>query len=290
MLSSLLSLALLLQTPAPATQAAPAARDVPDLLYRTVDGVELRLDVAVPAGAGPHPVVVLVHGGAWMHGRRQDMRELVPRLTQHGFACVSPSYRLAPAHVWPAQIEDCLYAVQFARAHAAEYGLDPERVGALGPSAGGHLVMMLGVLDERRAPDDPDPVRRQSTRLACAVPYFGCSLLTRTRERDFDTLPPPELFGKDADDAAYASASPLSFVTRDDPPFLLVHGDADEDVPVQHSRLLHEALRAAGVASELVEVPGGGHGDFLFTDPDGAYWTRTLAFLEANLAPRAPAK
>jgi acetyl esterase/lipase len=270
------------------TAAAPRLER--DVLYRTVDGVELRLDALVPPGDGPFPAVLLVHGGAWMHGDRSQMSELAELLVVHGFACFSNSYRLAPAHRWPAQIEDCRYALQFVRANAARFHVDPARFGALGPSAGGHLVEMLAVLDEARRPDDPDPVLRQSSRLSCVVPYFGPSVLTRGHDYDFDTLPPPELFPEGATDADYAAASPLTFVTADDPPFLLVHGDADDAVPVQHSKLMDERLRAAGVSSELCLVAGGGHGDFLASDPQGAYWKRTLAFLEERLAPRAPGK
>lgn len=262
---------------------APAPRLERDVLYRTVDGVELRLDVSLPPGSGPHPGVVLLHGGAWMHGARGDVREVAAALSARGFACFAPSYRLAPAHRYPAQIEDCQYAVQFLRAHAARFELDPAHLGALGFSAGGHLAALLGVLDERADPHGADPVLRQSSRVQCVVSYFGPVLLTRTKERDFDTQPPPELFG-DAPDSAYAAASPLLLATKDDAPFLLVHGEADTVVPVDHSALLEEKLRALGVGCELVVLPGAGHGDFLVRDPFGDYWKRTEAFLATHLA------
>ncbi|NOT29152.1 MAG: alpha/beta hydrolase [Planctomycetes bacterium] len=263
---------------------APAARLEQDVLYRTVDAVELRLDALLPPGDGPHPALLLVHGGAWMHGNKRDMRAFAELFVQQGYACFSVQYRLAPAHRWPGQIEDCLAAVQFVRSEAQRFHVDPTRLGALGLSAGGHLVALLGVLDERADPASPDSVRRQSSRVQCVVDYFGPVLLARTKEHDFDTQPPPELFG-DAPDSEYAAASPLNFVTRDDTPFLLVHGDADDTVPVGHSHLMDEKLREAGVACELVVIPGGGHGDFFRKDPRGEYWKRTEAFLAARLKP-----
>jgi acetyl esterase/lipase len=277
----LAALLLLLQaSPVPARAGdARVERDVP---CRTVAGFEQRLDAYLPPGDGPHPAVLLVHGGAWMHGDKRDVGELAGLLARAGFACFAPSYRLAPAHRWPAQLEDCLYAVQFVRANAARFAVDPARIGAMGFSAGGHLVAMLGVLDERRDEQAADPVLARSTRIRCVVNYFGPALLSRTRELDFDTQPPPELFG-DAPDSAYAEASPVKFVSADDAACLLVHGDADTTVPVGHSHLMEEALREAGVPCELFVIPGGGHGDFFRRDPQGEYWKRTERFLAQHL-------
>jgi acetyl esterase/lipase len=272
-------LLLLLQEPRPTPRAE---HDVP---YRRAGEVQLALDVYLPEGGARRPALLLVHGGAWMHGDKGDVAELGARLAARGYACFAPEYRLAPANRFPAQIEDCVYAVQFVRERAADYDVDPARVGALGFSAGGHLVALLGVLDEQRDLTADDPVRRHSSRLSCAVPYFAPTLLTREQELDFDTRPPPELFG-DAPDSAYAAASPVNHVSADDPPFLLVHGEADRTVPVGHSLLLDEKLRLAGVSSELVVVPGGGHADFLFRNPQGDYWKRTERFLAEHLRPR----
>jgi acetyl esterase/lipase len=240
-------------------------------------------DACLPAGDGPHPALLLIHGGSWMHGDEHDMQPFGELLAREGYACFSPAYRLAPAHRWPAQIDDCLYAVQFVRANAARFALDPARIGALGLSAGGHLVALLGVLDERRDEHAEDPVLRQSTRLSCVVDYFGPVLLAREKELDFDTQPPPGLFG-DAPDSAYAAASPVNFVTKDDPPFLLVHGDADPIVPIGHAYLLEEKLVSVGVPCELVTIPAAGW-RLLLRDPRGAYWKRTEEFLARRLRP-----
>lgn len=277
-------LATLTQQAQQPQQAPPslAPRVQRDVVYRTVDGVELKLDAYLPADDEVHAAVLLVHGGAWMAGHRLDMREFGELLARRGLACFSVSYRLAPASRYPAQIEDCQYAVQFLRAHATEFHIDPARIGGLGLSAGAHLVSLLGVLDDRRDAAASDPVLHQSSRLQCVVSYFGPSLFEKTRTKGVDTQPPPALFG-DGPDTLYALASPLTYVTRDDAPFLLIHGDVDDEVPVEHSRWMDEALRSAGVSSELIVIPGGGHGDFFRKDPLGAYWKRTEAFLAERL-------
>jgi acetyl esterase/lipase len=261
----------------------PAPRSERDVVYRTVESMPLHLDVDLPpAGEGSFPALLLVHGGAWMHGDKHDVRELATGFAAKGYACFSIEYRLAPAHRWPAQIDDCVAAVQFVRAEAERFQVDPKRIGALGFSAGGHLVALLGTLDERADPKSAEPLQRQSSRVQCVVDFFGPAILARKPEHDFDTRPPPKLFG-DAPDSAYAAASPLTLVSADDAPFLLVHGDADTLVPVQQSILLDEALRKAGVASELIVLEGAGHGDFLAKDPHGEYWKKTEAFLAAKL-------
>ncbi len=267
----------------PAPASAPMPRLVRGVTYRTVDDEALQLDVCVPAGDGPHPLVVLVHGGAWMAGKRTDMDGFGEPLARRGLACATVSYRLAPAHRFPAQIDDCRYAVQFLREHADEYHIDSGRIGALGLSAGGHLVCLLGVQDERRDPNADDPVLRQSSRVQCVVSYFGPTLIERAPTRGVDTQAPPELFGDAPPDSIFTAASPLTFVSPDDPPFLFVHGDRDDNVPVEHSIWMDDALRKVGVASERILVKGGGHGDFFRTDPEGAYWKRTEDFLVERL-------
>lgn len=267
------------------TATSPEVRVEKDVPYRTVAGVELALDAYVPAGEGPHPAILCIHGGAWIAGDKRDMREFCERFVALGYVAFSPAYRLAPDHHYPAQIEDCLYALQFVRAQAKRFHVDPERIGALGLSAGGHLVELLAVLDDRRDASSDDPVLRESSRLRCVVPYFAPSVLTRDPTFDFDTTPPAELFGEQGTPDDYARASPLHHVTKDDPPFLLVHGDADDTVNFEHSVVIEEALREAGVACELFRIEGGGHGDFFRRDPDGEYWRRTVAFLAEHLEP-----
>ncbi len=268
---------------------AAAPRLERGVVYRTVDSVELALDAVIPPGDGPFPAVILIHGGAWMAGNRSSMVPFSERLVRRGFACFAVSYRLAPKHRYPAQIEDCQHAVQWIRAHASEYRVDATRLAALGPSAGGHLAAMLGLLEDLRDADADDPVRRESSKVQCVVDFFGPSLCERKPSGSVDTQPPPEVFG-DAPDSLYAEASPLNAVTKDDAPFLLIHGDKDDSVPIEHSIWLDEKLKKVGVASELLVVAGAGHGDFFEKDPAGEWWKRTDAFLGERLAKPANEK
>lgn len=292
MLCALLSL---LQAAGPQTSLRhsgpePEVRIERDILCRTIGSFAQQLDAYLPPGRGPHPALLLVHGGAWMFGDKRDMSEFGQLLARAGYACFAPEYRLAPADPWPAQILDCLYALQFVRANAARFGVDPERVGALGLSAGAHLVALLGVLDELRTPDAADAVLRQSTRVRCVVDYFGPVLLTPVRVLDFDTQPPPELFG-DAPYSVYRNASPVCHVSADDAPFLLVHSVADEIVSVRHSLLMARVLRKVGVGRELVLVPGARHGQYFLHDSWSDHWKRVERFLALHLgAPKAGAR
>ncbi len=289
-LGSVLALLLvqerLVQERPPATPAP--LRVERDVVYGTAEGVELKLDAYLPEGEGSFPAVLCIHGGAWMAGAKEEMGPSCERLARLGFAAFSVDYRLAPKHVFPAQLEDCVHALQYIRMHATDFGIDKDRIGAMGPSAGGHIVALMGVLDERRDESSADPVRRESTRLQCAASYYGPTLLTKRMDYDFDTLPPPEVFGPEATDAAYADASPVNFVGSDDPPFLFVHGDKDDSVVPEHSFVMHERLSQAGVNSEVFLVEGGGHGDFWKKDPDGEHWQRTVQFFAEHLKASGP--
>src|SRR6185312_1459837 len=132
------------------TQLAVAAKK--DIVYSTVGTEKLRLDLAAPTSGGPYPAVLLLHGGAWKVGNRSDLSRSSPgtpsvieQVAARGYVAVSASYRLAPKHKFPAQIEDARTAVRFLRANAKKFNIDPERIAAGGFSAGGHLALLLGV-------------------------------------------------------------------------------------------------------------------------------------------------
>jgi len=284
MISTILALATLFAAADPAPPII--ARDV---VYRTVEGRPLALDAYRPAGDGPFPAVLTIHGGAWRMGSKAMDAPFAHRLVKEGFAVFAVDYRLAPAATYPAQIDDCAAALQFVRAHAAEYQVDPKRVGALGASAGAHLAALLATRDDGADPKSADPLRRESTRLACVGAWFGPMLLVKPRvERpDGPERLVTDFMGKDADVAAYRAASPLLAVSADDPPFLLVHGTKDDLVSIRQSEGFAAALERVKVPCELVRVEGGGHGDFILRDPDGEYWKKTIAFLREKLRPAA---
>jgi acetyl esterase/lipase len=239
----------------------------------------LQLELLLPNGAsGPVPVVVWIHGGGWKSGDRTQIPTRVSDLCARGYAVASIDYRLSGDAVWPAQIQDCRGAVRWLRAHAATYGLDPDRFAAWGESAGGHLASMLGTASdvatqtignvtvdlEGSTGGNPGV----STRMQAVAVSFGQSDLLQQRfypttpNHDVSTSDDSRLLGgllQDNPERA-ATASPITYVTPDDPPFLVQHGTADKLIPFNQSELLVDALTAAGVPVTFRQVQGAGHG------------------------------
>ncbi len=237
-----------------------AGRIVQDVIYREADGVELTLDLYYPqTGSAPYPVVIYVHGGGWTSGNKRGGAGMldVPTLLDHGYLVAAIDYRLAPAYKFPAQFEDVSCAVRYLRTHADEIGLDPDRIGAYGGSAGGHLVALLGTADEDAFRGDcPWEV---SARVQAVVDMFGPADFSL-----FEFLGSEKaegVFGaSDATDPVFAEASPVAWVSTDDSPFLILHGDRDPVVPLEQSQSLYDHLKAASVPVELVVVKNAGHG------------------------------
>ncbi len=226
-----------------------------DVLFCTMAGVPLRLDLYYPDTAGPWPGAVFVHGGGWVGGSKQDPSGAseIAALRDAGFLVASVNYRLAPAHPFPAMIEDVACAIRFLRAHAGELHLDRQRIGAWGTSAGGHLVSLLGTSDPS-AGFVVGEYPEQSSRVQAVASLYGPT--------DFTV---PFAGGYDGRNAVFggfdrALASPITYVTSDDPPFLFVHGKLDTLVPPSQSQALAEELSAAGVPAQLLLVRNAGHG------------------------------
>ena len=259
------------------------------LEYERHESGPLLLDLHLPPAGGeepldasPLPLVVVVHGGGWRQGSRRfaGWPTGALGLVAEGFAVASIDYRLTDVARFPAQIRDVTSAVCWLRAEAGELGLDPDRIAIWGASAGGHLAALAGLaggvphLEGRACAGDPE-----ASRVQAVVDFFGPSdLLSLAADREeagadevgdvYESLllggPPGRV------PEAAAEASPLSWVSGEAPPFLLVHGDADALVPLVQSVRLHEALIAAGAHSELLIVRGGGHGlggDFAGGEP-----------------------
>lgn len=246
-----------------------------DIQYAGLDDTALYLNIVLPAeaSAGPRPVVVYIHGGAWRTGdRRGGMRYLLP-LARAGYLGVSIDYRLTQQARFPAQLHDCKAAVRWVRAHIAEYGGDPQRLAVAGSSAGGQLALLLGLTNgepglEGKVGDDLGV----SSDVDLILDWFGPSDLRYSGELldGWEQLIMRELLGglpEELPELA-ALASPITHVDSSDPPVLIIHGTADETVPIELSRKLYTALEAVGVEAEFIEVPDGGHGFFRFTDPD----------------------
>jgi acetyl esterase/lipase len=252
--------------PAPLQASGPLtfSQMVSDITYCTSeDGIELKMDAYWPMQpAEPAPAIMFVHGGGWVAGTKTGTPGMsyFLELARRGYFIASIDYRLAPTSTFPANIEDVKCAVRSLRANAAQYNLDPNRIGAWGASAGGHLVSLLGASDQA-AGWDVGQYLDQSSRVQAVVDMFGIHDLTteyvvgNLRGLDrmvFRATSPADPILKQASSTTYASA--------DDPPFLILHGDLDETVPYTQSQILHDALLANGAQSDYVLVHNAGHG------------------------------
>jgi acetyl esterase/lipase len=279
----------------------------PSLVYATVPvaGVpsDLLLDLVVPNGQGPWPVVVWVHGGGWQGGSRLPIPGAATRLLTRGYAVASIDYRLSGAAIWPAQIHDCKAAVRYLRANAASFQLDPDRIGVMGSSAGGHLVAALattGAVGAVRSGSfvvdlegTVGPHLGTSSRVQCAVDQFGPTNMLLagdlpTFDHDGANSPESLLIGGalQANPDRWATVDPASFVSPDDAPILAMHGTDDTTVPFHQSQLLLDAASAIGNDIAFFPVQGNGHGGPGFLAPDAtaamdAFLDRTLRNLPA---------
>lgn len=233
------------------------------------------MDVYFPETGGPWPALVYVHGGAWMHGDKSEAAMFARGMTAQGYLVVSINYRLYPAGRYPAMIQDVKCAIRALRANAGEYNLDPNRIGAMGVSAGGHLVSLLGTSDES-AGTDVGEYLGQSSRVQAVVALAPVTDLRRSFPNADIELMRQVGFGEDN----IVEASPITHVTPDDPPFLLIHGDRDELVPVEQSQLMYERLVQTGVPAQLIIVRNAGHS---MTAPGGSA-TPTLAEINQSIS------
>lgn len=247
-------------SPTPLNPSAPTGI-TRDVTYCTADGVALKMDIYRPkVAAQPAPALLFVHGGGWTSGDKANVGTLErAALVTRGYVIASAEYRLAPQYQFPAQIVDVKCAVRFLRASAAVYGIDPSRIGALGESAGGHLVALLGTADAS-AGFDQGEYADQSSRVQAVTDLYGPSDLTMPALNGPAGASLTGIFGTEP--GAMAKASPISYISPDDPPFLIMHGEKDTLVPTGQSEELADRLRAAGVPVTLVIVRNAGH-DFV---------------------------
>jgi len=261
-------------TPASTTTPAPSPSPLPqffnpnklgtsetNLTYCIPQGQDLKLDVHYPTSADkPWPAVVYIHGGGLSKGNKSGGAGLIyfQPLTQANFLVISINYRLLPQNKFPAQIEDAKCAIRFLRDNANTFNLDPNHIGVYGTSAGGYLASLVGTTDSDAGFEGQATSSEQSSRVQAVASLFGPSDFTVDCQSNLVKF----FFGQSVcdDRNLLASASPITHVSPDDPPFLLIHGSRDHVVPLAHARSLNDSLQAAGVPVTLVIVANADHG------------------------------
>jgi acetyl esterase/lipase/enterochelin esterase-like enzyme len=254
-----------------------------------------RLDLYTPEKPdGPLPVIVWIHGGAWLGGSKDGRVPAVPFVTK-GYAVASINYRLSSHAVFPAQIEDCKAAVRWLKANAKTYNLDPKRIGVWGASAGGHLAALLGTSGDVKDLEGSGDNADQSSRVHAVVDFFGPtdllqmeahSLPGSTMKHGTPDSPESKLIGGPINENVEKTdrANPVKYVAKDAPPFLIVHGEQDPLVPIHQSQLLYEALKQLNRDITFYRIAGAGHGSPEFNTE--MMRAAVLAFFDQHLKTR----
>ncbi len=234
-----------------------------DIVYAKVGDRELKLDMMVPGeGDGPFPALIVIHGGAWRAGNKKDVRFVMEEAAKRGYVAISPSYRFCPTDVFPAQVHDVKAAVRWLRTNAKAHKVNPDKLGATGFSAGGHLALMLGVTGPDDGLEGDVPAGSPSSRVQAVVNYFGPTELDAS---DIPAVSQPlvrDFIGGTLSEKAkeVKAASPISYVTKDDPAILTFQGTKDPLVPHTQATKLADAMTAVGVPGRVELMVGAGHG------------------------------
>lgn len=286
----LLASAMLAQAPNPPAVPATVIADR-DVAYTNVGGRQT-MDIIRPkeASATPRPAVLLVHGGGFRAGTKEGYIGLAVKLAEHGYVAATANYRLSPGNQFPAPVHDVKAAVRFLRANAGKYGIDAGHIGALGGSAGGHLVLMLGLTAGVAEFEGTGGYAEQSSAVQAVVDEYGPTDFTQSYSKSVDAAEVlPMFLGGDLDHNRidHIKSSPLSWVNPNAAPTLAMHGTLDNYVAYEQSLWLVERMIAAGATAELETMSGAGHG---FKGADAARADeRAIAWFDKYLKP-APAK
>ncbi|MFT5527630.1 MAG: acetyl esterase/lipase [Pirellulaceae bacterium] len=259
-----------------------------DLAYDDEDPAQ-KLDVYLAKSDKPTPAMVYIHGGGWRAGSKNQIPGWLRSAVKEGsLSVVSVEYRFTNVAPHPAQVNDCMRAIQFVRHNAKKWNIDPQAIGATGGSAGGHLSLWVALHDDVANAKSKDAVERYSSRVACAVSFAGPTDWSLLGKIKHDHPAYRQLLGyepgtpaEDMSKEKMTDVSPISFASEDDPPVLLVHGDKDFIVPIQHAIDLDKRLKKLGSESELMVVPGAGHG---VAGANAEVSTRSSEFVRKNLA------
>ena len=265
-------------------QTAPVA--ALDVEYSAV-GQRVSMDIYRPADEAVHPAVLLVHGGGFRAGTRESYTKFAKQLAAHGYVAATVTYRLAPQFPFPAAVHDVKAAVRFLRANAKQYHVDPARIGTAGGSAGGTLVLFLGLTAGVAELEGTGPNQGVSSAVQCVADYYGATDFTQSYARSVDAAEVLPLYlGGDLKQKRpeHIRASPLNWVTPNAAPTLALHGTQDAYVAYEQSAWLLARLLDAGVPAELETLPGAGHG-FKGADAEKAD-ARAMAWFDRWLMPK----
>jgi len=271
-LSSVIAVLLVLVIPRPLHAEARVETNV---VYGMYSGLALLMDVYYPENPNGYGIVRIAGSGFHMpldfdsRQLKADPDQIDPgssALLEAGYTLFRINHRAAPRFQYPANVEDGQRAVRFVRHHAERFGIDSGRIGAYGGSSGGYLACMLGVLDGDGL-SGSTPINQESSKVQAVVAWYPPTDFVDFHASGFNTGAESRFLGasfnddpQSAENHRWIEASPTTYVSTDDPPFLLVHGDADPTVPFSQSEVLEQRLSEAGVEVELIRVPGGGHG------------------------------
>jgi len=238
----------------------PGAAFAGDVAYVKGAHARQKLDIGFYKEGGPRPLLIWIHGGAFMGGDKAENYALWAELLQSGYAVATINYRLSGDARWPAQITDCKAAIRFLRAHARDYNIAPGRFGIWGSSAGGHLAALVGTSGGVWKLDAGEYLD-QSSAVSCAVDMFGPIDFEKMPQFNNPDSPEARMWGRSTADALELAreACPITYLSKNTPPILIFHGDADGVIHISQSQLFAAALKTAGAPGEFVTLPGVGH-------------------------------
>lgn len=237
---------------------------------------------AIQSDGKPTPAVLIIHGGGWVAGRKDSPREvaLATALAERGFAAMNIDYKLGTpdgsVRCWPQNLHDCKTAIRWLRANSKRLNIDPDNIGVIGLSSGGHLACLTGFTQSEDGLEPEGPHENEFSDVKCIVDFYGP--IDTSKRDDIGIL------GKTRQEAPwmYRQFSPLSHLNKNDPPVLIIHGEDDTIVEVQHSRVLSEALAKLEIEHELEIIQGAGHG-FGIELAEKNVLTTLLSFLKRHL-------
>jgi acetyl esterase/lipase len=249
------------------TASAIEVEILPDLVYGHKDGLAMTLDVLKPKSNANGAAILYMVSGGWVSrwAPPKDTADRFQFLLEKGFTVVVVRHGSSPRYLVPDAVSDVRRAVRFVRYNAKQWGVDPNRLGVHGGSAGGHLSLVLGMASDNGDPNAEEPFMRESNRIQSVVAYYPPVDLRQMARGLVPATPNQRFPALNFEREKAADISPILFVTPDDPPTLLIHGDADTTVNISHSQRMYQALQENKIKSNFITLPGAGHG---FRGPD----------------------